>query len=336
VAEAKSREPSKPFAAPPPEEEEAPISAAPNTPPMPHVLASRAASRSLAPAEPTQREPAVERRREREERTGAQTLHLGSGVPDEVQRLREPPSQPAAASSSGLGSTQRLSSGGTQPLDISAHGRSLDPTPTKPAKQAEEHARQRGRADVAHEALHDDFFDAGDQGTYEGGQGLGHAELDDDLEDQAVPRVVVRTPEQEQRRNRMMQVVGIVVGVVLGVLVFAMLRGRGGEPKPAIEAPAAQPATRAEAPAPVEPPPPPAAQPPAPPVEPPPVEPPPVEPPPEEKRPAEKRSAEKAPASKPGSAPHAGPAGPRTEPAPRPPVPATAPGSRPAKASFPD
>jgi hypothetical protein len=81
-------------------EEEAPISAAPNTPPMPHVIASQqAASKASQPQphptersrEPTVREPSLERRRdEPQPRVGVQTLQLGSGLAPETPRTPAP------------------------------------------------------------------------------------------------------------------------------------------------------------------------------------------------------------------------------------------------------
>ncbi len=232
-------------------EDEAPISAAPNTPPMPHVLASQAAllqsqrpsqqERRVAPAEPTVREPALERRREREQRMLAgQTLSLGSGLAPEITTVISPhapagPNPPALPGPVPQG-THRYGSSGTQMLDVRAPATAA-PVRAAPATarlstpkshdEPEKVTATRARPDGTHEALHDDFFDAGEQGLYEGGHGAErHQVLDEELELDA-PRVVARTAEQEQRRNRMMRVVGVVVGVVLGVLVFAVLRGRG-------------------------------------------------------------------------------------------------------------
>jgi CheY-like chemotaxis protein len=315
--------------APSASEEEAPISAPPQTPPMAHVLAAQPgeasngdAPRSQAPAQPTVREPALERRKEREERVGVQTLQLGSVVDD---------------GSLALGSTPRPSSGVTQPLDSA----SLDsPTSAAASKTLRGHedvdkvATGRARGEVVHEALHDEFFDAGDQGTYdsahpEHGQ---HVLDEEDLEHDA-PRVILRTPEQEQRRARLMQVVGVVVGVVLGVFVFAVLRGRTTEePKPMVEAP-----TQPEPPAQVTPPPPaPVTPPPPPPVEPvastPPVAEPAPEAPAEVVKPAEKPKVTGG-AAKPAAAREPAPAS--VAPRPRPqPVPAPAP-ARPAPAVQP-
>jgi hypothetical protein len=253
---------------------------------MPHVIASQRASQDVAaPAQPTVREPAVARR---EERVGNQTLQLGSQVREAPVRDSEPalsvPSSAIVSTSaqSSMSSTQRLSSGGTQPLDMRggspAHEAAQPNIGSRTLRGHEEldkpaSGRSRGEA---HEALHDEFFDAGDQVSY--GDEHEHRQhvLDDELEHD-VPRVIVRTPEQEQRRAKMMQVVGVVVGVVLGVFVFAILRGRGSEePKPPVEQAEQVPPPAPQQPAQLTPPPPP-----------PPVEPPP-EPPAEAVKPAEK------------------------------------------------
>lgn len=318
--------------------EEPPVSAAPNTPPMPHVLASHApqksdAERSHSPAEPTQREPAVERSREREGRVGSQTLNLGSGARPAL------PAEPSPAAARGsLGTTQRFGSGaGSQPLDSDsgegfAGGYDAEERPASPAK----------RVEAAHDALHDDFFDAGDRGTYDGGDGSpGLLHLDDDLEHEA-PRVIKRTPAQEQRRERLMQIVGVVIGVGLGVFVFAVLRGRGDaeEPKPP-EAPAA-----AEPPAPPSPPPPPVvAPPPIPELEPPVAAPPePIQveepaPPSVEKPISAKPAAERPRQPKPPAVPVQVAPAPRPVPPvaqPRGPVPPPIPRGKPPTVSFPD
>jgi hypothetical protein len=362
-------------AAPTEPEEEAPISAPPNTPPMAHVIAAQTEAksksdpqRSLAPAEPTVREPAVERRREREERVGGHTLNLGSGVPAEIAAKSQnvaasPPPLAAAAAASGpqtLGSTQRFSSSGTQPLDLRA---GAEPSSANGAPAASAFGKSHHEGDKsssrsgAHEALHDDFFSAGEQGMYEGGHGApsSHQVLDEELEhDDDVPRRIVRTPEQEQRRNKMTQYVGIAVGIALGVFVFALLRGHGSstpEPKP-LDTRAAQ------APAPL----PPAPEPPPAPAPPPPPPPPPeavvpevVTPPPEVVAPAPE------PAEKPEAKPHTAerpvkpaepgaatprprpPAGETATPAPRPtqprpagPLPPAIPAGKPPTVSFPD
>ncbi|HYJ11369.1 MAG TPA: response regulator, partial [Polyangiaceae bacterium] len=356
--------------APPPAtlgDEEAPISAAPNTPPMPHVIASQRAAKqpdaqhgqqspdgSQAPAEPTVREPALERKREREERVvGAQTLHLGSGVPHATPLPSAASASPLAATvvsavqGGALSSTQRLSSGDMPPLDSSVSGVSSAASATRPA-EPEKAASPRVRGEIVHEALHDEFFDAGDQGTYEGGHGavVEHALLDDELEAD-VPRVIVRTPEQEQRRARLMQVVGVVVGVVLGVFVFAILRGRASEPEPR---PAEVPAAEAQPAAPaVQPPPPPAevlTPPPPPPIEPAPADPEPEPPAPvaEKPKPAAAKPPEAAaapavrkpaPVARPAEAP-APPAKPATQPRPAGPLPPPVPAGKPPTVSFPD
>jgi hypothetical protein len=323
-------------------EDEPPGSVAPNTPRMPHVLAAQQAvalerqkneaQRSVAPAEPTVREPALERRREREEHVGNQTLNLGSGLPGlGAESERGPvPVKPAAAllsSQQPLGATQRFGSGGgTQPLDLRASSPGLDAPPVSSSalrqqRDADKPSSSRSHADTPHEALHDEFFDAGEQGIYAGGHGAEsrHQVLDDELEHD-LPRIVVRTPEQERRRNKMMQVVGVVVGVVLGVFVFAILRGRASSGEEA-KNPEQQPSEHAAPPpAPVQPPAPPAAVTlPPPPPEPEVVTPPPPPPPPEP-APVEPKAVEKPHVvAPPAAAAHPAEPTPRARPEPAPP-----------------
>jgi CheY-like chemotaxis protein len=329
-------------AAPAAAEEEAPLSAAPNTPPMPHVLASQTAqppkgeaSRSVAPAEPTVREPALERKRERDERVGSQTLQLGSGATLESALKNE--AAAAAAASSPASNAPERPSGRTEPLDV----RGVDLAVASSAKSVVEEKREPATSSAHDPDIHDDFFDAGEQGLYEGGHGRHEPVLDDELESDA-PRSVVRTPEQELRRNRMMQVVGIVVGVVLGVFVFAVLRGRSAPDAPA--APPAEPRA-VTPPAAVEPTAPrPEVTPPPPPPEPEAIVPPPapaVEAPvaPEKavEKPVERPAAAEGPRPRPAAAE---PAAPRPAPPPpaqpRGPRPPPIPAGKPPTVSFPD
>jgi CheY-like chemotaxis protein len=278
-------EPAPALAAAPPRDEP-PMSAAPNTPPMPHVVASQPgpqsrseARRSIEPAEPTAREPVVERRREREASLG-QTLSLGSGLPTELLAESSPLPTPHAASpslsSSPSGATQRFgSSSGTQPLDMrgsspgaeaapAALGSSTAKSQHDKSQHDKSHHEEKVAAPRVHEALHDEFFDAGEQGLYEGGHGAEvHHAVEDELETD-VPRVVRRTPEQERRRNKMMQVVGLVVGSVLGVLIFAVLARGRSQPEPPKDNPPALSEPPVAPPAAVEPPAPPAVTPPPP------------------------------------------------------------------------
>lgn len=347
--------PSPPVAAP---EDEPPVSAAPNTPPMPHVIASQRLSHEPAAlAQPTVREPAVARR---EERAGNQTLQLGSQIREEALRPSEPPmSVPSSALLSGpaqgpLNSTQRLGTGGTQPFDVRGGSSSLDAPQgnvgsrtLRGHEEPDKPAVGRSRGEAAHEALHDEFFDAGDRVSYEDEHEHRQPLLEDDLEHD-VPRVLVRTPEQEQRRAKMMQVVGIVVGVVLGVFVFAMLRGGGSEePAPPAER-AEQVQAPQQPPAPVPPPPPPPVEPQASAVEPAPEVPAeivkpaekPVEAPPVVEKPVAEKPAPVAEKPRPRPEPAAArpaPARPAPAPAqPKGPVTPPIPAGKPPTVSFPD
>ncbi len=218
---------------------------------------------------------------ERAEHVGSQTLQMGTALPLELGRA-EPAAQPVPlpeAVPPAQAPSGALRSGGTLPLQLGTAAPGSDPpdprtpaaSPAFVAPEAAPPSSSRTRAQGPHDALHDDFFENGERGSYDGGHGVPapHAFEEEDDGGLEGVRVIVRTPEQEARRTRLMQIVGVVVGVVLGVFVFAMLRGRGTEelkPVPAVPEPAAAQGL----PAAVEPQPP-VVEPPPPVVEPPPA-----------------------------------------------------------------
>lgn len=73
----------------------------------------------------------------------------------------------------------------------------------------------KSRRSSGDEALHDQFFEEGDEGRYEGGPAT--IPPDPLIEDGHLP-IVTRTPEQIERRRRMMSIVAIVLGFVLAIL----------------------------------------------------------------------------------------------------------------------
>jgi len=77
-----------------------------------------------------------------------------------------------------------------------------------------------------HDEVVDDFFSAGDEGTYEGGPlslpPTDPAEME--LEPESARVVVRRTKEQDQRRRRAVWYVGLAVGVGLAMVVGGLLR----------------------------------------------------------------------------------------------------------------
>jgi hypothetical protein len=311
---------------------------------------------------------------------GAETLQLGSVVPPELRAPESapaapssPPASSAAASSESAQSGKTLALHGNHPFadaakpsagaDITSAVRPQAPTPRPEVPRgAAALAADEKVEGAAPDALHDAFFSAGDEGKYSEAteQAAPRAFEDDDDFDAAAPRLAIRTPEQEQRRNRLMRIVGIVVGVVLGVFAVAMIRGTSGRDdaptRPSAEQPvAAPPAPNSEPPreaplaepraaSPVEAPPPP--EPPRAEVEPePPIESPPaaVDTKRTAKEPrarnepvsaAPKPAGERVPAPRPTPPPRRGPAAqPRPAGDAAPPEPAPA---RPPMVSFPD
>lgn len=83
-----------------------------------------------------------------------------------------------------------------------------------------------------HDAVADDFFSAGDEGTYDGGP---HSLAPDEpaeleLEPESARIVVPRTREQEERRRRAVWIVGLLVGVGLAMVIGGLLRWSVDEP----------------------------------------------------------------------------------------------------------
>ncbi len=232
---------------------EEPAPRAPAPPPFPSEI-----------VKPTVREPALQRRIERElsgappvvasdstgeEASGAPTPQRPL-VPAPVLSVSTPPVTPPYPPELPLEPER----------DASSHG---EPPESEPPRAPN---RRRDR----HEELHENFFSEGDDGTYEGGpsqypgpNSLATAELES--EDSIPPPRFSRSPEQEQRRRKFVRLVAGVVGFGVGVFVCAMIlvSWRSGS------TPADKASARGEAPTMAAPPPPP---PPPPAVEVPPVD----------------------------------------------------------------
>lgn len=78
------------------------------------------------------------------------------------------------------------------------------------------------------EALDEDesFFQAGDEGRYEGGPALSMTEEPVALDDETPIAVVVRTPEQDARRARLVKVVAMAVGAFAALFAFGVVKQR--------------------------------------------------------------------------------------------------------------
>lgn len=102
--------------------------------------------------------------------------------------------------------------------------------------QSAAHAAVAGRNDPTstgeaprsrrHDEVADDFFSAGDEGTYEGGPRSFPPpdSADMELEPESARIVVRRTKEQDERRRRAVWSVGLIVGVGLAMVVGGLLR----------------------------------------------------------------------------------------------------------------
>ncbi len=175
---------------------------------------------SAGPA-PTEREPAVARRAERAAEGLTSTLIMGS-----TRESQEPPSAPQPARSS------------PPPLPVPTAPAALSaPTPDVPAVasrtsssfQVSASASVAGTDAALVEDAHDEFFSAGEAGSYEGGPvhhrspSLQEPHGYDDLAVEEDPRRLIRrTPEQEARRQRFIQYVSLIVGIGLAVASAAL------------------------------------------------------------------------------------------------------------------
>lgn len=81
---------------------------------------------------------------------------------------------------------------------------------------------------LALDCMAEEFFSAGDTGSYAGGPDL--AELDGVDEPELAPvKLVVRTPEMDARRARGVRVVASVVGCLAALLAFGVVRANASE-----------------------------------------------------------------------------------------------------------
>jgi DNA-binding response OmpR family regulator len=189
----------------------------------------------LTVSAPTEREPVVARRAERAAEALGSTIMLGSPLDTHEQA---PAAQPLRASPPPL----PVPAQPTPAVSISAAAPT--PSPSAPAVTSRTSSSFQAAAPVqsAHSdaALgddgHDDFFSAGESGTYEGGHvhdapsARGLHTYDDLVPDEDPRRLVRRTPEQEARRQRFIQYVSLVVGLGLAIASTALWRSHHQPP----------------------------------------------------------------------------------------------------------
>jgi len=218
----------------------------------------------LTAAAPTEREPAVARRLEREASPNT-TLMMGSlPTSDELsaavqQSVRSvPPPLPAATAEIAPSAASTV----TMPAEPASPAAEVA-NPDVPARISEFPAAAVAAAAPApespstvstspepeavnpHDDAHDAFFSAGERGTYEGGHAHGTQHASEppgfyDLGAEEDPRRVVRrTPEQEARREAFIKVVALIMGVGLSMAAVALIvsqrRAHAPEAKPAAE-----------------------------------------------------------------------------------------------------
>jgi DNA-binding response OmpR family regulator len=166
----------------------------------------------------------------------SKTMTLGS--PAVVEATDAPASSTAIVSSSAF--LAEPASGAEQPLSeasvVYEADRSLLANAVSPganeASAEPESPPLEAAADGAHTAFgdeaHDEFFSAGESGSYHGAIAAGpHEALEHEpLEHEDAPRVIRRTPEQEARRERNIKYVSLVVGLGLAIPCVALWRSR--------------------------------------------------------------------------------------------------------------
>jgi hypothetical protein len=99
------------------------------------------------------------------------------------------------------------------------------------------------------ESLDEDesFFQAGDEGRYEGGPALLMTQEPVALDDETPIAVVARTPEQDARRARLVRVVAMAVGAFAALFAFGVVKQRKADAQePARPSAIAQPATQSQ------------------------------------------------------------------------------------------
>ena len=201
----------------------------------------------------TEREPAVARAAERLAGDPSTTMTLGSP-------FTATDSTPHAEESSG--SYEPAPTPLPEPVTTVA---TVESEPPRDAAHGPAGGAEHGFGDDVHE----DFFTAGETGTYEGGASsapLGQHDVHAFEHEEEAPRIIRRTPAQEARRERNIKYVSLAVGLALAIPCVAYLRSRhqaanpdlGLEPSGAPATVAPELSAAVAEPAPNTPPPPPA------------------------------------------------------------------------------
>jgi DNA-binding response OmpR family regulator len=245
--------PESPKAEPPTEPEPAPTPTPTPTPegvaapaakyepvaPVPVVaLAEREAEASTTSVS-TVREPAVARRSERENIDPASTSILGSPPPAEDVPARvvvedtPPITEPLPKIAPVEPEPSALLARAPEPEPVSAAGSELAPPET---------------AHPSAEDVHDEFFTAGETGSYHVASPASEEHHGfDDLGTDPGRRALERTPAQEARRERNIKIVSALVGVGLAMACVALWRSHRANSAPEELAPSAPAQLKAEA-----------------------------------------------------------------------------------------
>jgi CheY-like chemotaxis protein len=231
-------------------DKEAPAAAPPEHehagPPAPAALLAGMVTLTSDSA-PAEGEPALPRRAEHAEVDLAATVISGSPVEAEV------PSKGAQGADASVALPPVASPVApiASPVAPVAPAVKREPTPGPQPVAASAHAESGTGEDA-----HDEFFSAGEAGSYPGGPisslpGVSDEHSDPEFDDLSGHgrRSIRRTPEQEARRERNIKVVSGLVGVGLAIACVALWRSHRSEPSAAEFAPSpVQPASEAVSP----------------------------------------------------------------------------------------
>lgn len=96
------------------------------------------------------------------------------------------------------------------------------------------HSREPEDHSEEPESLDEDesFFQAGDEGRYEGGPALLLTEAPVELDEAPLVAAAVRTPEQDARRARLVRVVAMAVGAFAALFAFGVVKQRKADASP--------------------------------------------------------------------------------------------------------
>jgi DNA-binding response OmpR family regulator len=213
------------------DEELAPIEAPVVAPQIEAGSVERTTERGLQPAAPVEPEVLPERHSERKQQNAPSERQMfaaqASAEPSLANTLRT--ASPLTASTLVMGSPDGASDGKPARGEPDFGHRLRDAETNPRAHHGGGATAPRHHMKAEHEDFNDQFFSAGDEGTYEGGpsHGVRTHHVEDEFDHEPVGRrSIVRTPQQEERRAKFIRYVAGVVGFGIAVSAVAFLNSR--------------------------------------------------------------------------------------------------------------